>query len=250
MFKAISDRMQKICLSDNEIKVVKELDNLLIGNVNVYIDYANIRPWANYLKWHINLKRLSQFLNSFDNIKSTKIYFGTLLGDQNSERIIKEIKKSGYELRTKLVKIMRLSIDASSVPTQSTALLDQFIRACLIKKYDLVTIEYLNDKFRSLNFEGEYFLEDKKCNFDVEIGRDILVDHEKDNIDTFVLWSGDSDFYEPLRHLLGCGKKVVLFATSRRVSTELNNLRRQGLLIFDIRKIKNFVCWNRELMKF
>lgn len=247
MFCAKNKEIKEISRGEKGEKIINELKELLEGNVNMYIDYANVRPWASYLNWHIDLKRLSLFLSSFENINQTKIYSGTLIGDEKSERIISEINKAGYTLKTKPVKIMRFSIDASSIPPQSTNLLNQFIRASLIRKYDIATIEYLNNKFRELNNQDIYFLEDRKCNFDVEIGRDILIDHEKNNIDTFVLWSGDSDFSEPLAHLLEHGKKVILFATSKRISTELNALREKGLLIFDIRKIKNFICWRREL---
>lgn len=247
MFYPKTEKIEEICLEDNGKKVINELKNLLSGNINMYIDYANVRPWSRYLKWHIDLKRLNQFLNSFDNIKSIKIYSGTLIGDKNSERITKEMCKFGYDLKTKPVKIMRFPIDATSTSPQSTNLLNQFIKSCLIKKYKIPTIEYLNNKFKELNNEGFYFIEDKKCNFDVEIGRDILIDLEKNSTETFVLWSGDSDFAEPLQHLLGRSKRVILFATSGKVSTELNNLRKNGLLIFDIRKIKRFICYNKEL---
>lgn len=247
MFCAKNKKIKKTSLEEKGKKVINELEKLLVGNVTMYIDYANVRPWANYLNWHIDLKRLDLFLSSFNNIGQIKIYAGTLTGDKNSERIINEINKTSYILKTKPVKIMKFSIDTSSIPPQSTSLLNQFIRASLIRKYDVATIEYLNNKFKELNNQGIYFLEDRKCNFDVEIGRDILFDHEKNNIDTFVLWSGDSDFSEPLAHLLEHNKKVILFATSTKVSTELNALREKGLLIFDIRKIKNFICWRREL---
>ncbi|MFA5130952.1 MAG: NYN domain-containing protein [Patescibacteria group bacterium] len=246
MFTAKTKRIGEIA-SDEGKKIIAELENLLTGNVNIYIDYANVKPWSTYLNWHIDIKRLKQFLDSFDNIKSIKIYAGTLTGDQNSETMIREMTKCGYDLRTKLVKIMTFSIDASSVSAQSTDLLNQFIRTSLIRKYDVATIEYLNNKFKEMNARGEYMLEDRKCNFDVEIGRDILVDHDKNHIDTYILWSGDSDFSEPLKHLLVNGKKVILFATSRRVSRELNNLCPDGLLIFDIRKIKDFICWKKEI---
>lgn len=247
MFTAKTLKIQKTNPSNNGKNVIFELEKLLDGNVNMYIDYANIKPWSNYLKWHIDIKRLKQFLDSFDNIKSTKIYAGTLVGDCNSERMIKEMSDCRYDLRTKLVKIMRFSIDASSISAQSKDLLNQFIKSSLMRKYDLKTIEYLNSKFKEWNDLGEHFLEDRKCNFDVEIGRDMLVDHDKNNIDTFILWSGDSDFAEPVAHLLSADKKVILFATSGKVSRELNNLRNQGLLIFDIRKIRNFICWSREI---
>jgi len=47
--------------------------------------------------------------------------------------------------------------------------------------------------------------------------------------------------------LLKAGKKVFLFATARRVSRELSELRKEGLVIFDIQKIRNFICWNKEI---
>lgn len=247
MFKAKTDKINAISNTERGKVIVSELEKLLVGNVNMYIDYANIRPWSNYLKWHIDLKRLKQFLDSYKNIQSIKIYSGTLSGDAMSERIIKEINNLKYDLRTKLVKIMRFSIDVSSISSYSVSLLNQFIKTSLIRRYDVPTIEYLNFKFKEWNALGQYFIEDRKCNFDVEIGRDILVDHDRDHVNTFVLWSGDSDFAEPLKHLLISGQKVVLFATSRRISSELNDLRSEGLLIYDIKKIKEFICWNREL---
>ncbi|PIZ77002.1 MAG: hypothetical protein COY04_00770 [Parcubacteria group bacterium CG_4_10_14_0_2_um_filter_7_35_8] len=37
----------------------------MTGNFNTYIDYANVRPWADKLGWHVDTKRLMQFLKSF-----------------------------------------------------------------------------------------------------------------------------------------------------------------------------------------
>jgi hypothetical protein len=41
--------------------------------------------------------------------------------------------------------------------------------------------------------------------------------------------------------------KVVLFATARRVAAELNDLQGDGLIIYDVQKIRNFICWKREI---
>jgi len=76
----------------------------------------------------------------------------------------------------------------------------------------------------------------------------MLLDYERSGTETFVLWSGDSDFVDPLEKLLKAGKKVVLFATARRVSKELSELGKKGMLIFEIQKIRDFICWNRELI--
>ena len=226
---------------------ISELEKLFFKATNIYIDYANVRPWATKLGWHIDLKRLKQFLDSFTNIQSVKIYHGTLLGDDGSEDTIDELQKRGYIVKTKPVKIMKQSIDVSSIATTSPDLLGKFIRKCLLKKYDLETVEYLNNKFKEMNQNGIFYIEDRKCNFDVEIGRDMLMDYERNHVDTFILWSGDSDFADPIEQLLDDGKKVILFATARKVSTELNNLRIKGLTIFDIQKIRNFICWKKEI---
>ena len=142
---------------------------------------------------------------------------------------------------------MNISIDTSSIDLQSPALLKNFIRNALLRKYDIETIEYLNNKFKEMNKKGILAIKDQKCNFDVEIGSDMLIDKEKNNIDCFVLWSGDSDFHDPVADLLDSGKKVILFATARVISSELNELKSKGLFIFDIKKIKDFICWKREI---
>ena len=229
-------------------KVITELENLLYARVAMYIDSAKIRPWSQFLGWHIDNKRMKQFLDSFDNIVGCKFYQGILEGDKKSESEKEEIKRCGYTLRTKPVKIMRFSVDASSIPIDSPILLDKFIRRSLLRKLSGETIEYLNSRFTEMNKLGTTMIEDRKCNFDVEIGIDMLLDNERQSIDTFVLWSGDSDFYDPLRQLLQNGKNAILFATTGQVSKELNDLRPFGLRIFDIRKIREFICWNRELI--
>lgn len=44
------------------------------------------------------------------------------------------------------------------------------------------------------------------------------------------------------------GKRVFLFATTGRISYELNDLRQKGLEIYDIRKIRDFICWKKEML--
>ena len=246
MFKALTDKIASLVVSHPNR--IAELNGLMSGSTNVYIDYANIRPWSNKLGWHIDLRRLKQFLSSFDNIKSIKIYHGTLIGDKESEKNIKEMKKY-FDLKTKPVKILKHSIYASSISSTSADLLKKFIRNCLLKKYDLETVEYLNFKFKEMNKNGVYYIEDLKCNFDVEIGRDMLLDYERNSCDTFVLWSVDSDFADPVSQLIKDNKKVILFATAGKVSAELNELTKSGLIIFEINKIRNFICWKKEINK-
>lgn len=246
MFQA---KTQKIAeLSKDKQKVISDMERLLAGQVCMYIDYANVRPWSEKLKWHIDLKRLKQFLDSFSNIQKINFYSGILEHDERSQHEAKRIEKYGYHLRTKLVKIMKLSINTSGISRNSTTLLKQFIRKALLRKYDVATIQYLNDCFAKMNLRGRYYIEDRKCNFDVEIGMDMLLDAERDQADTFVLWSGDSDFHDTVQKLISSDKKVILFSTARKVAKELNELRSKGLVIFDIQKIRDFICRNRELI--
>ena len=245
MFTPKTERIKNIVKDKQE--VIKQLENIFVTKTRVYIDYANIRPWSEKLGWHIELKRLKQFLDSFDTVETVNFYNGYLAGDERSEKEKSEAEDCKYILRTKPVKMLRFSIDASSVLPDSTVLLDQFISRALLKKYEISTIEYLNNCFGEMNKKGIFHIEDMKCNFDVEIGVDMLLDSERNNAEVFVLWSGDSDFADPIEKLIVAGKKVFLFATARKVSRELSALTAKGLVIFDIQKIRDFICWKREL---
>ncbi|MES2224418.1 MAG: NYN domain-containing protein [Patescibacteria group bacterium] len=242
MFIPKTERIKKLAgLFPDEIE---ELKNIFKDSTHVYVDWSNVFHWQGKLGWHIHQGRLKQLLDSFDTIKSVKIYMGTLEGNQKSEDNLKELASFGYDIKTKPVKLMKMSINTSSIPSNSAALLENFIKKCLLSKFNLSTIEYLNSKLADLNKQGITYIEDMKCNFDVEIGRDMLLDFERKHAENFVLWSGDSDFTDPISQLLGDNKTVYLFATSRRVSYELNEI---GLPIFDIKKIKEFICWPKEI---
>lgn len=245
MFKAKTEQIQ--ALAEKYPQRIQELESIFNGKTNVYIDFANVRPWAMKLRWHVEPKRLKQFLDSFDTIHSIKFYYGTLVGDGGSERLVRDLQGFGYDLKTKPVKIMRLSIDASSIAVNSPEILKNFIRGPLLKNLKLEAIEYLNHELRKLNKQGRHYLEDRKCNFDVEIGRDMLIDDREHGIENFLLWSGDSDFADPLSQLLHDGKRVFVFATARKVASELNDLVNSGLRIYDIQKIRDFICWKKEI---
>ena len=139
MFKAKTERIQK--LAEKYPQRIQELERVFDRRTNVYIDFANVKPWATKLGWHVDVKRLKQFLDSFDNINSIKLYQGTLAGDAESEQFVREAKGYGYDLTTKPVKIMKLSIDVSSIPSNSPDILKNFIRAPLLRTLQLEAIE-------------------------------------------------------------------------------------------------------------
>ncbi|MBU0569174.1 NYN domain-containing protein [Patescibacteria group bacterium] len=245
MFTPKTEKIKNI--AEEKKKVIKQLERVFDKKTRIYIDYANVRPWSVKLKWHVDLRRLKQFFDSFDTIEAINFYNGYLEQNEQSEKEIKEIENRKYVVRTKPVKILKFHIDASSISKDSTALLDQFIRRALLRKYEIGTIEYLNERFAEMNKKGEYYIEDRKCNFDVEIGVDMLLDCERNNAENFILWSGDSDFSDPIKKLLAAGKRVYLFSSAQNISKELSALTEVGLEIFDIQKIREFICWKKEL---
>ena len=242
MFKAKTERIEK--LAELFPDVVAELDRIFVAPTNIYLDWQNVIHWQDKLGWHIDAKRLKQFLDSFDTINVVSLYTGTLDGDEKSHKNIEDFKEMDYRVETKLVKIMPYSIDVSSVPANSPALLQPFIKKPLLSVLNLETIEYLNSQLGKLNKQGIVQIEDKKCNFDVEIGRDMFLDLANDKAACFILWSGDSDFVDPVTAITEAGKTVFLFATSGRVLSDLSAL---NVPIFEIKKIKEFICWKKEL---
>ncbi len=245
MFKPTTDRIKELAAIYPE--KIQSLEKVFDKKTNIYIDYGNVRPWAKKLGWHVDLRRLMQLLKSFDTINEVKFYHGTLKTNPYSKMLIEDAKHFGYIVRTKPVKILKLSIDASSIPANSPELLKNFIRKPFLAKLKVETIETLNNELRLLNQQGILEIEDLKSNFDVEIGRDLLRDFEKNNIETFILWSGDSDFEDPANQLLTDKKHVMLFATSGKVASELSDLCAKGLKIYDVKKIKEFICYKKEM---
>jgi uncharacterized LabA/DUF88 family protein len=215
-----------------------QLESFFDCPTNIYIDYANVRK---RLGWKIDFQKLKHLYDSFQQIQQIKFYFGTISGPGGSEGFIRWLKKTGYVVATKPVKNMYLPIDVSSVSPRSTDLLAHFISETLIRNLKVDAIEYLNDQLRALNKQGITYLEHRKCNFDVEIGSDMRIDHLMLKCQGFCLWSGDSDFADPVKQLLDDRKKVTLFGVAGRISSELNELRNSGLQIFDIKKLRALI---------
>ncbi|HRY62239.1 MAG TPA: NYN domain-containing protein [Candidatus Paceibacterota bacterium] len=242
MFKPYTPKIEKIAKLFP--KVIEELDSIFNENTKIYIDWQNVLHWQEKLGWHFSLKRLKQFFNSFDTIQSVIIYTGTLETDERSLEQIKEIENCKYILSTKPVKMMKISIDVTSIPDYSPAILKNFMKKRFLSKLDIDTVKYLNKKMSLLNKQGITYIEEPKCNFDVEMGVDMLLDCERNNTKSFVLWSGDSDFASPINQIKNSGKRAILFAVSGKVAPELDET---GVFIFDVKKIKEFVCFPKEI---
>lgn len=219
---------------------IQFLEKILNEKTVVYIDYGNVRGWERRLGWKIDIRKLKDFFDSFG-ILETRFYFGTYHGDSRSEAFMKMVHSCGYKVRTKRVKLIKVSIDVTSVSNGSPAILTNFIDGILLKNLRVDAIEYLNDELRNMNKSGKTFLESSKCNFDVEIASDMRLDHHIQRAENFCLVSGDSDFADPLTELLDGQRKVCVIGTVRHIASELNALQSRGLKIMDIKKLKEFI---------
>jgi uncharacterized LabA/DUF88 family protein len=216
------------------------LDSVLAKPSIVYIDYANVRGWTKKLGWAIDFKVLKHLLDSFG-VMTTRFYFGNLPHDAGSQAFMTMLHRTGYEIRTKPVKIMTLSIDVTSISSNSPDILANFIDPTLLRELRIDAIESLNNELRAMNVQGKKFLEKRKCNFDVEIASDLRVAHLLKKTESFCLWSGDSDFADPLREVLNDGKDACVIAPSGRISSELNALRVNNLKIIDFKKLRQLI---------
>lgn len=243
MFKPSNKRIG--ILNSRYTTIFSTLDKIFDKKSIVYVDYANVSGWYQKLRWTTDIRRLGQLLRSYDTVQSSHFYYGTLMGDQQSETTVNDAQKYFTHVHTKEVKLKHLSIDSSSISPQSPDLLKQFIKRCLLTEFSLSEVEYLNAILKRLNNLGKTEIEDKKCNFDVELAiqmRDDLNNHHE--VDNFVLWSGDCDFEEPVKMILNAGKKVTIFAPRGHIASEL---AQSGATIFETRPLKNILCWPRQM---
>jgi uncharacterized LabA/DUF88 family protein len=238
MFKPATPKIE--ALAHKFPERIKLLDSLLSSQTIVYIDFGNVRGWNKRLGWQIDLKKLKSLFDSFGIIEA-RFYFGTYPGDLGSQRFMTFVHRTGYKVRTKPVKIMQISIDVTSVSAKSPDILNAFIKDTLLQQFRIETIENLNEELRMLNRAGKLYIEQPKCNFDVEIASDMRVAHLMNKATSFCLWSGDSDFADTVRELLNDKKQVSVFGTARVIASELNELRNRGLEIFDIKKLREFI---------
>lgn len=237
-----TDRLDK--LSRLFPDVVNKLETVFDKPTIIYVDFANVIPWSNRLKWNVDVKRLKQVFDSFPNIKKVRFYYGELKGDPHSQMILAEARNHGYEVKTKAVKIIKQSIDVTSINIQSPDLLRQFISKPLLDQLSVQDIQYLNNRLKDLNTTGTYELYDKKCNFDVEISRHMEDDTKDISIENFVLWSGDCDFEEPIRKLKSSKKGVIVFCIRGHLATELADA---GAYIYPVYPLKNYICFAKQL---
>jgi len=152
----------------------------------VIIDFSNMLPWQEELKWEIGIKELKSLIQHFTYGRKflRRFYYGSDYGEKDdceiltpwSEMIRNKAIMNGFEICTKRVK-------------------------------------YIKDK----NYKNGYV---KKCDLDVEMSVDLI--KEKDNYDKVIIFSGDGDFSYVLRYLKEkFGKEIYVFVARGHLGKEL-----------------------------
>lgn len=186
----------------------KRLLKAIDGRVALYIDAANLEKsvqalglipprylskgtkWqANRNLWYVDYKRLYSFFKKNTQLSSISFYTARF-GTKSHEGFLTFLKNSGYRLVTKPVKTIH-------------------------GRGRTITCEHCGYKNR--------IPDERKADFDVEIAVD-AVDWMR-NYETFVLFSGDSDFVYLVNFLKKHRKRIVVLSRRGHVADELRTSR-------------------------
>ena len=89
------------------MKIQKQRILKFRGKTAVFIDWANVYYWKETLKKEVDPKKLFEYLQSYDNVKQLRFYFGTDQSHPASAAFLNEIRQLGYEVVTKDVKFLK-----------------------------------------------------------------------------------------------------------------------------------------------
>jgi len=191
-----------------EKKITQELINKLQGRVVVYIDAANLEKSVQELgfippkrvprgsvwkgdknRWRVDYKNLHRFFKRNSNLASINFYTARF-GTKSHNKFLMFLKKNGYRVVLKPIKTIK-------------------------GRGRVITCEKCGHRNR--------IPDERKADFDVEISVDAT--SWIGNFDTFVLFSGDSDFVYLIDFLKKRGKKIVVLSRRGHVANELRSFQ-------------------------
>jgi uncharacterized LabA/DUF88 family protein len=168
-----------------------DLRKILVGRISIFIDASNVFFINKRLRVSIDYSKVLQFFKSFDG--EAKCYFYSAFQEDYQKQLdyFDELTQAGIVVKKKPLKFI-------SLPK---------IKG---KKKDV-------DSDDDEKEEGFY-----KGNMDVELVIDAI--RLMSQYDTFVLFSGDSDFYALLKYLEEHNKNVVVLSRHGFVAEELRTI--------------------------
>lgn len=178
-------------------------------STNACLDLANMFHWQDVLKWGFSVDHLIDQLKKITSLKEIRVYYGTdIKNKQKSLNFFKKIQSKGALVITKDVKYIKKEIDDYF-----------FVKRKTLPLLNTKSQNKLSELSKTVKEQGLLFIEEPKCNFDVEISLDMLDAVNK--VSGFLLFSGDSDFKETLTRLKIKHKNIYVFGVRGQVGKEL-----------------------------
>jgi len=207
MTRKKKQRKSKI-LNRRDKRIAEELIGKMQGPVAVYIDAANLEksvqalgliPPRRFKKdmswkadrnlWRVEHKKLRKFFEKNTKLSGVSFYTARF-GTKSHESFLTFLKNNGYRLVTKPVKT-------------------------ILGRGRTITCEHCGYKNK--------IPDERKADFDVEISVDAV--NWMKYYETFVLFSGDSDFVYLIQFLKRHGKKIIVLSRRGHVAYELRTSR-------------------------
>jgi uncharacterized LabA/DUF88 family protein len=154
----------------------------MMPKAKVYIDGANMFYTQKDIGFSIDWKKTKAYLQENYDILEIRYYVGIKENDEKMARYLRYLDAIHFAVITKPMKVIK--------------------------------IDHNHPMAKLHNYSKIY-----KCNFDVEMTTDILLDRV--NIDEIILFSGDSDFNYLIKKLYSLGKKVEIFSSRKMLAWEL-----------------------------
>lgn len=212
----------------------------------VIIDWANVYGWfsnpksRNYLGWEVDQNRLFEHLSAYPEIIDKRLYHGVEIGNKRSEDFGAEAEVIGFTFIKKEVKWVPVYLNEQNHFKRVVKKLFDVLDGIKTTNSDISTklyelsikikswltdrepdldiddlIEKLDTELKKLNINIEELQQDlleparrRKCDFDVEIARDVC--NLSSSFDTLILFSGDGDYAALVEDLISKGKKIIL----------------------------------------
>ncbi len=233
----------------------------LRGRTLVVIDWANVYGWfsrphsKSYLGWKIDPKRLFDYLMTYEEIGGKRLYHGVEPGNKRSEDFGSAISAIGFNFFTKDVKWAPVYLNEESHFRVVVKKLFDVLNSIKVTNSDISTklyelrikvkswlenqepdfdvddlIDKLDVELKKLNINIDDLqrnllkpVERRKCDFDVEIARDMC--NLSAEFDTLILFSGDGDYSALVDDLISKGKKIIVVFARGHIGKEYGALR-------------------------
>jgi uncharacterized LabA/DUF88 family protein len=149
--------------------------------------------------WEIDPERLYEYLTKYKNVKQVFLFAGED-DHPKSREFLEDCRRIGYTVVTKKVKYVQTAVQSS--PFWET--IKEYVPA---EKLD----ELKNDPIMR-----------RKCDFDVEISKELLLNIE--DYHTFILFSGDGDYAPVIEEVMEREKRVFIVSTLHSLGREIREM--------------------------